>query len=83
MTEKLLTGYRLNDLLLFQVRDTATPVPRSGNPGYQVGKNLLYGTLNETTTAEGVTTYPFKAFQLKSQSLICCVLLGAYDYVYA
>ena len=47
-------------MCVFQVRDTADTVDRSGNPGYQVGKNLLYGTLNETTNPDGVTTYPFE-----------------------
>ena len=44
----------------FQLSDSNVTTARSGNPGYQVGKTLLYGTLNSTTSAEGVTTYPFR-----------------------
>ncbi|WAR01952.1 TECT3-like protein [Mya arenaria] len=36
--------------------DTNDTVARSGNPGYIVGKPIPYGTLNETTNADGTKT---------------------------
>ncbi|KAH3883151.1 hypothetical protein DPMN_007101 [Dreissena polymorpha] len=40
-----------------QLSDT-TPLARSGNPGYVIGKPIRYGTLNETTGLDGAKKYP-------------------------
>jgi hypothetical protein len=47
---------------IFQLTDSNDTFARSGNPGYLIGKPLLYGTLNVTVSADGVESYPFFTF---------------------
>lgn len=46
-------------ILSLQFTDGNDTFAKSGNPGYLIGKNILYGTLTTIQNADSTESYPF------------------------